>query len=67
MRIPTRWEIRRTWRLAVLIGAFFVLVYFGLNEVNGENSLAGWLVFIGAVAVCLGWSKVWPEPEPEDE
>lgn len=58
-RVSAKWEIRKAWRLIVLLGTFFVLVYFGLNEVPGENSLAAWLVFAGAVAVCLGW--------PEDE
>lgn len=66
-RIPAKWEIRKAWQLVVLVGTFFVLVYFGLNEVHGESSLAAWLVFAGAVAICLCWPKIWPEPEPEDE
>jgi hypothetical protein len=43
-----------------------VLVYFGLNEVHGEDSLAAWLVLVGAIAVCLVWAKVWPKPQPDD-
>jgi hypothetical protein len=61
-----RWQLRRVWRLTVFVGTFFVLVYFGFNEVHGENSLAAWLILVGAIAVCLVWAKVWPEPEPED-
>jgi hypothetical protein len=57
-RIPARWEMQRVWRLAVFVGSFLVPVYFGLNEIHGENSLAAWLVVIGAIAICVAWSNV---------
>ena len=60
MGIPAGWKVRRVSRLTVLVGTFLVLVYFGLDEVHGD--MASWLVIFGAVAVCLAWAKVWPEP-----
>jgi hypothetical protein len=61
MGIPAGWKVRRVSRLTVLVGTFLVLVYFGLDEVHGD--MASWLVIFGAVAVCLAWAKVWPEPK----
>jgi 4-hydroxybenzoate polyprenyltransferase len=66
MGIPAGWQLRRAWRQIVLVVTFFALAYFGLEEVHGENSLAAWLVFFGAIAVSWGLAKVWPEPQRED-
>jgi hypothetical protein len=54
-------QIRRTWRLVVLIGSFLAFTYFGLNQVQGE--LASWLVLIGSTAICHAWSRAWEAPQ----
>jgi hypothetical protein len=54
---------RRVWRVAVICGTFLVLNYVGLHEVHGN--IAPWLVLIGTSAVCVGWTKFWPDPMPK--
>jgi hypothetical protein len=61
MRI-NRVEVRRAWRLVILGGTFFLLSHNGLEELQGEATLAAFLVIVGSLAICLGWSKVRDEP-----
>jgi hypothetical protein len=63
LRLPDKLVVRKAWRLIVLTGTFLLLVYLGLSEVQGENSVAAWLIVAGALGICLFWSRVWPEPE----
>ena len=53
--------IRKALRSIVIAGTTLVLIYYGLEGTNG--TLAGFLVLIGAIAVGMGWAKVWPEPD----
>jgi hypothetical protein len=54
-------RIRKALRSSGIAGTTFVLIYYGLDEVNGW--LAVLLVLIGAVAVGMWLAKVWPEPK----
>jgi hypothetical protein len=55
------WRIRKALRSIVIAGTTFALIYYGLEGASG--TLAGLLVLIGAIAVGVGWAKVWPEPK----
>jgi hypothetical protein len=56
--------IWRWVRYAVLVGLFFGLATYGLDEVEGSDKLlAAILVLIGAGTVTFATSKVWPEPK----
>jgi hypothetical protein len=56
--------IRRWVRYAVLVGLFFALATYGLDEVEGSDKmLAAFLVLIGSGTVPYLISIAWPEPE----
>jgi hypothetical protein len=58
--------IRRWVRYAVLVGLFFGLATYGLDEVEGSNKLlAALLVLIGSGTVPYVISKAWTEPKGE--
>jgi hypothetical protein len=56
------WQARRAFRLVVIIGCCFAALDYALDQTQGV--LAGLLVIIGAIAVGVGWAKVWPAPRP---
>ena len=58
------WRIRKALRSIVIAGSTFGLIYYGLEGANGM--LASLLVLIGAIAVGMGWAKVWVEPKRPD-
>jgi hypothetical protein len=54
------WRIHKAVRWVVIAAGTFILMYYGLE--GAKSVLAGLLVFIGASAVGVGWTKAWPEP-----
>jgi hypothetical protein len=51
---------RRVSRVVVICGTFLALNYIGLKAVHGD--VAPWLVLMGTAAICVGWTKFWPDP-----
>ena len=57
-------RVRRAWRVIVLVGGTLLLWYWGWDYRDELPMINGLLVPIGAIAVGIGLSKVWPEPKP---
>jgi hypothetical protein len=57
----TRWQVSQAVRLLVIGGGTLALIYYGVYETTSQ--FAAWLVVIGAIALGMGCSRVWPEPK----